>query len=128
MKLVIDRSKWLRGEGSSNSKLLRESDGKMCCLGFYAKQCGYTDEEILQRAAPGDVARTKGVRQGFEPLISSGTGCQCEECRNTPRLVNSSLCSELMNVNDDETVLDAERERFIAGVLEWIGVEVEFVG
>lgn len=33
-KLIIDRSRWLRGEGCDASYLLRPADNKMCCLGF----------------------------------------------------------------------------------------------
>lgn len=32
--VTIPRSKWLRGEGSMDSFLLRGRDGKMCCVGF----------------------------------------------------------------------------------------------
>jgi hypothetical protein len=33
--LIIKRSEWLRGEGSKNSYLCRNDDGKKCCLGIY---------------------------------------------------------------------------------------------
>ena len=46
MKLVIDRATWLRGEGHEQSYLLRECDGKMCCLGFFALACGLHPERI----------------------------------------------------------------------------------
>jgi hypothetical protein len=35
MKLTVDRKTWLRGEGDRVSRLLRPSDGQMCCLGFW---------------------------------------------------------------------------------------------
>ena len=38
--LKIDRRTWLRGEGASQSFLLREADGKMCCLGFACLAAG----------------------------------------------------------------------------------------
>jgi hypothetical protein len=52
---TVKRSQWLRGEGGYYSRLLRESDKKMCCLGFLAKACGATDEQILNKSIPGGV-------------------------------------------------------------------------
>ena len=46
-KLIIDRSKWLRGEGPSRSYLLRAEDGKMCCLGFECLLRGQKEDDIL---------------------------------------------------------------------------------
>jgi hypothetical protein len=51
MELVIDRSKWLRGEGDK-SALLRASDGKMCCLGFYCLAVGLTENQIRNKGFP----------------------------------------------------------------------------
>lgn len=44
-EFTIDRRKWLRGKGKEFSKLLR-SNGEMCCVGFYAKACGLSDNAI----------------------------------------------------------------------------------
>ena len=50
-QLIIDESKWVHG-GNNNilnlgaSKLLNDK-GNMCCLGFYAKSCKFSDQEIL---------------------------------------------------------------------------------
>lgn len=48
-KFVISRKVWLRGEGPRKSRLLRTSDGKMCCLGIYMKACGVEDSELVDR-------------------------------------------------------------------------------
>ena len=53
MDFKIDRKVWLRGEGGSRSRLLRPSDGMMCCLGQVALQCGYRPEDILNKQTPG---------------------------------------------------------------------------
>ena len=37
-RLVIDRKRWIRGEGFDDSYLYRGDDGKKCCVGFYARQ------------------------------------------------------------------------------------------
>ena len=59
MKLVIDESKWLRGEGHEHSRLLREKDGKMCCLGFLALACGFSEKEIKGRGGPDNIYRSQ---------------------------------------------------------------------
>jgi hypothetical protein len=53
MKFVIDRSKWLRGEGTGDSFLLRPSDGKMCCVGQMCKQLGVSDDILRSRKSVG---------------------------------------------------------------------------
>lgn len=47
MKLVIDRSKWLRGEGSYNSYLLRATDKKQCCIGFLCEALGVPKDDLV---------------------------------------------------------------------------------
>ena len=54
MILKIDRRTWLRGEGPTDSALLR-SDGEKCCLGFYALACGLAPENILTLKTPSEV-------------------------------------------------------------------------
>lgn len=49
--LVIQRTKWLRGE--HESFLLRD-DGKMCCLGFLGMKCGLSEEDIYEEQFPSD--------------------------------------------------------------------------
>lgn len=53
--LTIDRNMWLRGEGGERSKLLRPSDGKMCCLGFDALARGLSKDDIFDRSGPSAV-------------------------------------------------------------------------
>lgn len=45
-RVVVDRSKWLRGEGSYKSRLLRPADGRMCCMGSAALAKGLSKDEI----------------------------------------------------------------------------------
>ncbi len=46
-------SKWSRGKTSSCQLL--DEQGKMCCLGFLAKDCGARDSQILNWGMPGSV-------------------------------------------------------------------------
>lgn len=100
MKLVIDRSKWLRGEGSSKSSLLRTSDGKMCCLGFLGLACGIAPDRLKGNSNPHDV-----------------TG------RWPSWLLHHEVCYSLMNANDVARVDEGR----IAALFAANGVEVEFV-
>jgi hypothetical protein len=45
----VVRSKWVNGTTDSNrgGSALRNSAGFQCCLGFYARACGYKTNEIL---------------------------------------------------------------------------------
>ena len=50
--LVIDRATWGRGDGYSDSQLLRIRDGKRCCLGFYCQFLGVPDQDMLDVGQP----------------------------------------------------------------------------
>jgi hypothetical protein len=110
MKLIIDRNKWLRGEGDEDSYLLRSSDGKMCCLGFLAKECGHADCEISDVCAPPKIRNRKSK---MNDLVEGS--------------LPSGLCSELMMENDDQGKSDSYREMFIKEKLSELDIEVEFI-
>lgn len=112
-KLVIDRTKWLRGEGADESRLRRERDGKMCCLGFYSIACGFSEEQITGVHYP------VGLRNIEVPFP--------EEMQWT--LQNApNLAGKLAQINDfgqdeDENTREAKIiDRFAA-----VDVEVEFI-
>lgn len=140
MKLVIDRSKWLRGEGSEKSFLLRSTDGKMCCLGFFGLACGLTAERITDVDAPTDIPVEIGVIgvSARRESVEIGISARREWMRNVPeaealfdgeRKYNSSvICNQLMSTNDlNVSLSDAEREQKITALFAEMGVEVVFV-
>lgn len=102
MNLVIDRKRWLRGEGSQNSKLLRPIDGKMCCLGFYGLACGLSAEHLRNVGLPADTA----------------------SCRLWPPWLRDSdfECDDLTYLNDNDP-----DEAKIAAIFARHGVTVRFV-
>jgi hypothetical protein len=56
MKVIVDRTKWLRGQyGQYDSYLLREHDGKMCCLGFRCEQLGVSRDDLKGKEMPESV-------------------------------------------------------------------------
>lgn len=49
MKYIIKESEWYRGQALS---ALLTTDGRKCCLGFVAEQCGLSRQEILGKLMP----------------------------------------------------------------------------
>jgi hypothetical protein len=109
-KLTIDRALWLHGEGHDVSRLLRETDGKMCCLGFLALACGAKRRDILDEASP---QYAKEVKWPSGLLDADG---------------DADGTLKLMQDNDDEHLRSDSRERKIRSGLKKLGFEVLFVG
>jgi len=104
MKFKIDRRRWLRGEGAENSRLLRVSDGKMCCLGQVALQCGVREHEIAWQETPDGIR--PGSKNGMPEWIRYTT-IDCEEAmsindskRRKPELREKALI-KLFKKNGD---------------------------
>lgn len=129
-KLIIDRQRWLHGEGGGDSYLLRKSDGKMCCIGFYCLQKGFTPEEIEQHSTPAylSLSDMSKARVLAKPFIVPDFNRDDAD---------SSLCQELTAYNDTplstkddeeaEIKTEADREAFIIEAFSRIGIEVEFI-
>lgn len=111
MKLVIDRNRWLRGEGGAVSKLHRISDGKMCCLGFFCYALGASDLEGF--ASPYSVG---AFRQWFG-----------DEHGWHPRGPQDDAINNLIALNDSETLSESSREQAIKYNFAELDVEVEFI-
>lgn len=112
-KLVIDRSRWYRGQGAEGSRLIREEDGKMCCLGFLGLACGIPAEHLQGYLTPSAVA-PKHIGKWPTGLFIGGT--------------LSTTCELLMHRNDAPAYLPSVREELLQEAFETIGIEVEFVG
>lgn len=108
MKFTVERSKWLRGEGGHNSKLLCSQSGKMCCLGFFALSQGAAPEDIQDKRTPENIQH-----DWTKPLV-------------TAQHINTAICDSLMIVNDS-TGYGESREQMLKEMFARIGVEVEFV-
>ena len=116
MKLVIDRERWLRGEGAEESKLLRSRDGKMCCFGFLLTGAGMRPGQIVNRSTPVDA--TGSVLSGQLPASCGWT---------TQGRSLTKDCLTAMQVNDATDVDDATRERLIGNTFRAHGIDVTFV-
>lgn len=112
--LKIDRKKWLRGEGEPLSFLLREHDGKMCCLGFDAIACGFKPEQI----------------RGYKTLPSAlGSAHELPSHYVNPNggnhLINS-VFSDLYAYNDSSRLSEGEREKHLTQLFAKLDIEVQF--
>lgn len=124
MKLVIDRSKWLRGEGSTNSQLRRLSDGKMCCLGFHALACGADKKLITGSTQPLHLCEIRGFKY---PSGQTWAGT-ATPLGSSVDWLGPYMFSRLTEINDAANIDDATREAWlIEGFRVLGGVEIEFV-
>lgn len=130
-KLVIDRKRWLRGDGLDNilsypemttsSFLYRDKDKKMCCLGFFCRQLsGLTIDDIRNMPDPLSVLTIKGVeKKGMEVLLAP--------LLNKQQNANNTICGNLMLINDAEDMTEKERENGIIKLFKKINVKVKFI-
>jgi len=118
MKLVIDRSKWARGQ-RPDSYLLRRRDSKMCCLGFFGLACGLTEAALVGMQEPREVAKF-----GKWPrwLVEEDNADPYEAI-----WCDSDAAGRLIEANDEPDISEADREQCIAAIFAENGVEVEFV-
>jgi len=120
-KLIIDRSRWLRGSEGSSALLVRvmDEDPQMCCLGFHALACGLSEKEIENQPYPSSLDTYPESwlmleQEVWGPLSS------------TPNV--RSWDRVLALINDASAVDDATREAWLTeGFRELGGYEVEFV-
>lgn len=91
---TITRSKWLRGEGSDDSALLRASDSKMCCLGQVGEQCGIP-REVLSGA-------TNLCNLGLSPVSADNIQAIPDALKplNMGFWKDNTLARNMMSLND----------------------------
>lgn len=121
VKVTVERSRWLRGEGSTASALLREKDGKMCCLGFVCLALGRTEDQIRDKSSP-----TCGEWTG-DGSAMAGSGTRLIVRTDSGGWVKPSPIERAMVVNDNKDMSDSAREIALQKLLEEIGIDLEFV-
>jgi hypothetical protein len=129
MKLTIDRAKWLRGEGSGSSLLLRERDGKQCCLGQLGFACGLTSAQMMNTGAPSVIHIASESDPDSESNRKAIWSRQVKEA-GLLFLYDDNLspyCFDLMETNDDRELDEDYREERLTYLFAKIGIEVEFI-
>lgn len=115
--LVINRDKWTRGNINQSvyGTELLNSDGCMCCLGFYMIQhTKATEECIFHRITPMGVASHGECKIGQTILLEDGN--------------NSQFTCDALAINDDNTFPEKERESELTKLFKTKGYHVEFTG
>jgi len=115
VKVTVRRNKWLRGENYDVTRLLRPSDGKMCCLGFACLALGETEDSIL------DVSHPVTVSERHQRSVGNLTSFINNDWEH-PKPVD-----EAMRINDLKDLDDKERETEITKLLAQVGLDMEFV-
>lgn len=82
----------------------------MCCLGFYALECGLEEAEILNKRYP-----EKDDKRNPEWLFEKGS------------IEGRSFNEILAQINDDSITSDAEKEKEITRIFAEHDVEVTFI-
>ncbi len=125
MTFEVKRSEWVRGESTVSALLVEENDRdiahpdrKRCCLGFFAKACGIPDSQISGLPTPAVLQGPKPASADWNALMKKGMSMS---------RVNSDLCGELMNCNDNRDLTDDERETKLAQLFSKLGHTVVFV-
>lgn len=112
---VVDCKTWYRGRGSNSSCMLN-TNGKSCCLGFYARQCGVENKLMRKKATPLDVVRnTRDIQVQWDTKLIKHNK-------------NSITCERLMETNDSRDLTEPEREKKLTALFKKNGIKVKFVG
>lgn len=116
-KFSIRRKDWLRG-GKRNS-YLRNGSGKMCCLGFYLRACGVPSSKMVLRPSPASLMERHRDVDVPRWLATLEVGNLASD---------TSVCNELMSVNDDTRLKGPVREAKVAKLFKKRGIAVTFTG
>lgn len=123
-RFVVDRSKWRRGgrtnEETHGETSLLNSRGFMCCLGFVCIQQGLSEEDIRLEGEPCSLSE-------YSEEIDDAIGGLLLNNDEEDGMVNSDLAQKAIDINDNESVTDAEREAALSSLFEKNGCEMVFV-
>lgn len=123
MRVVINRSMWLRGTGSHSSFLVRYSDEKMCCLGFLGIACGIDKAEMVGRTSPSDISRDICHKWPEGSLVPHQSGSYVV---TKGGLSNSKIIRDAIEHNDDQSIDETSREILLKKDLLELGIQLEF--
>lgn len=115
--LTIDRSKWARADVEDNGdSALLNTQGCMCCLGFWANQiCGISDKTLLNQGTP------YCVRDHAEGIYS------LEMKKLIDDIGNNNLTHAMMAINDASDIPDYRREQLLRLLFASIDINVKFI-
>ncbi len=117
MKFVLNKAKWLRGDASI-SQLHRHSDGKMCCVGQLAQQCGAQLESLTGRQTALALHNQGELPEALSWLVDDAE----------PDFADDSRASiEVYGINDLSGLPDKTRIAQLRQIFARHGIEMEVV-
>ena len=135
--LIIDRKKWGRGRtgGSLLTDEFSEVTGKMCCLGFFSRNCGFKPKEIRGIGLPeevienlmndvdtyGTMTKAETKEKLFNKLKKRGFDLK------SFKKIGTGLANKLALINDNTDTTDETKERKITELFGKVGIKVKFV-
>lgn len=121
-KFVVKRSKWFRGQGDEQSRL-QTNNNKMCCLGFYAKECGLKKKHIIDVASPSKIEYD--IRILWKSFLFNRK--EAELADDLIRISDSNITNDLMEINDSEVISEKIRERQLKDLFKAQGIKLKFI-
>jgi hypothetical protein len=125
-RLTIDRAVWLRGEGSEDSFLCRESDGKQCCIGIYLQELGVDAGKLRGRKTAADLVLLGNMVGLLNLSIPDEASWLCPAMESLTHAKNSTV-SLLYSANDKEGISEDVREAKVKALFASENVDVVFV-
>jgi hypothetical protein len=120
LKVTVKRSRWYRGQGGSDSALLREDDRKMCCLGFVCRAARLPAKDIRGRGSPAEVYTEQNhLPNSLLALVDTSSGVYS--------VVDSIDCHKMMRINDSTDFTSRKRESELKKLGKKVGIAFTFV-
>jgi hypothetical protein len=121
MKFTITRSRWLRG-GNAMGKLLRPEDGKQCCFGQIATQCGLSDDRLRGKYRLDDLCLDEVESASLRPFqrIEDDNG-------EDGAVRDHEWVSTCYGINDNRLIGDDVREQKLIEAFAANGHELIFI-
>jgi hypothetical protein len=120
-EFTIKDSLWIHADENGNSmrSALLLDNGKMCCLGFYARSCRLKPRQILDIADPATLA------DDGEALPEQFERTTIKRLKNTN--LNQRVVDQLIKTNDKGAMALEKRKDKITKLFQKMGVGVMFI-
>ncbi len=124
MKFTINRDKWDRGKSPSFEGNYLLQNGKSCVLGHYMLACGVSEATLEYMADPTEAL----LAAAYEALDIEDSDLELivEPNYMDDGFSNTTFVSEAIEINDNKSMPDAEREAELIQLFKDFGVELEF--
>lgn len=117
---TINRATWLSGklyaDDNTVESLMRDHKGRMCCLGFYARECRIPAKSLTGKGTPLNLKIEH--RHKFHNLLAP----------SSDGIADSYLSGKLIEANDTMGLTPKKREERITELFRKAGIRVRFRG